>query len=244
MVQQADLHQILAKGTGLNIVVVGLGDAAKKVHGVGVAKVVVEGRQDEALRAEDLGLSEAIIGDVAEIGDVRGENLLILGGNEHCGNTDKLKTIELDDLCTQETIDDVDGKEQRLGQQVESSMDLNEPVDENTASLPLEVVLVVHVLRVRHGFAFQVTEVLEDFRRILGNHKGVLEVFSVKVLNTWRIHWLSRDDIANDRSGGLGDRLRSLGGSSIFLDLSLDGLLLLGLFDVKLLAGRLTFDGY
>ena len=227
----------------MNIVVVGLGDAAEKVHGVGVAKVVVKGRQDKALRTEDLGLSEAIIGDVTEVGDVRGENLLVLGGNEHGGDTDKLKTIELDDLCTQETIDDVDGKEERLGQQVEAGMDLNEPVDENAASLPLKVVLVIHVLGVRHRLAFEVAKVLENFRRVLGNHKGVLKIFRVKVLNTWGVHWLNRDNIADDRSGGLGDRLRGLGGSSVFLGLSLDDLLLLGLFDVELLASRLAFDG-
>lgn len=54
MIKQADLHEILAQGSGLDIVVVGLGDAAQEVHRVGVAHVVLEGGQNVTLSIENL----------------------------------------------------------------------------------------------------------------------------------------------------------------------------------------------
>lgn len=98
VVEATNLKEVLAKGTGLDIVVVGLGDSAEEVHGVGVAQVVVKSSKDEALSAEDLLLGKAIIGDMTEVLDVGRENLLVLGSDEHGSNTNELETVELDNL--------------------------------------------------------------------------------------------------------------------------------------------------
>ena len=99
VVEAADLEKVLAERACLDVVVVCLGDTTKEVHGVGVREVVVEGTKDEALSLKDLGLGEAVIGDVLEVLDVRRENLLVLGSNEHGGDTDELETVKLNDLA-------------------------------------------------------------------------------------------------------------------------------------------------
>ncbi len=70
VVQQANLHEVLADSANLDVIVVRLRHSAQKVHGVRIAKIVVEGREDEALGAEDLGLAEAIVRNMAEISNV------------------------------------------------------------------------------------------------------------------------------------------------------------------------------
>jgi hypothetical protein len=98
VVETADFEKVLAKSAGLDVVVVGLGNSAKEVHGVGVAQVVIESSKDEALSAENLLLGEAVVGDVTEVLDVRGQNLFVLGCDEHGSDTNQLETVELDDL--------------------------------------------------------------------------------------------------------------------------------------------------
>jgi hypothetical protein len=49
VVEKTDLHKILADRPSLNIIVVRLGDASKEVHGVRIAKIVVQGAKDETL---------------------------------------------------------------------------------------------------------------------------------------------------------------------------------------------------
>ena len=46
VVEETDLGEIFADRAGLNLIVIGLRDAAKKVHRVGVAEIVVEGGED------------------------------------------------------------------------------------------------------------------------------------------------------------------------------------------------------
>jgi len=70
VVKKADFHEVLAEGSGLDVVVVGLGDAAQEVHGVGVAHVVVEGLEDVTFGIQDLLVGKGFIGDMAEVGDM------------------------------------------------------------------------------------------------------------------------------------------------------------------------------
>lgn len=116
MIKKADLHEILAKCSGLDVIVVGLGDAAKEVHWVGVAEVVVKGRENISFGGENLFFGEAIIGDVTEVGNVGRENFFILGCDEHCSDTNKLKAFKLDNLGGEESVDDVDGEEESFRQ--------------------------------------------------------------------------------------------------------------------------------
>lgn len=182
VVETADFKKVLSESTRLDVVVVGLGDTAEEVHGVRVGEVVVEGGQDETLGLEDLGLGEAIIGNVLEVLDVRRQDLLVLGSNEHGGNTNELKTVKLDNLAREETVDDVDSKEQSLGQEPEAGVNLQQPVDEDATHLPLKLVLAVHVVWVGQGSDLELLHVVEDLVHILGNHERVVEVLRVEVL--------------------------------------------------------------
>ncbi|KAI6754304.1 hypothetical protein HG530_012818 [Fusarium avenaceum] len=192
VVEETDLHQVLADGTRLNVIVVRLRDSAEEVHRVGVAKIVVECAKDESLSAEDLSFTETVVGDALEVLDVRRKDLL------------------LDDLLGQEAVNNINGEEKGLREEMKACVDLNEPVNQNTTSLPLEVVLV-----------------LEDFVGILGNHKRVLKILAVEILDTRR---LSVGGVPKNLSlvdspraglglgvGWLGTKSRSCGGSRSLL---------------------------
>ena len=56
VVEKTDLHKIFSKCSGLNVIVVGLGDTSKEVHWVWVAQIIVERSQDVSLSTEDLSL--------------------------------------------------------------------------------------------------------------------------------------------------------------------------------------------
>ena len=182
VVETANLKQILAESAGLDVVVVGLGDTTEEVHGVGVGEVVVQGTKDEALGLEDLGLGEAIIGDVLEVLDVGREDFLVLGSDEHGGDTDELEAVELDNLAGEEAVDDVDSKEEGLRQQPKTRVNLEQPVDKDAAHLPLELVLAVHVVRVGKSGDLKLLHVGEDFVHVLGDHERVIEILFVEVL--------------------------------------------------------------
>lgn len=64
VVDDADLHEVLGHGPALDVVTVGLGDAAEEVDRVGVREVEVDHRQDVALGLEDLVVAVAAVGHV------------------------------------------------------------------------------------------------------------------------------------------------------------------------------------
>ena len=66
VIKEADFHQVFAQSTRVNVIIVGLGDAAKEVHGVRIAEVIIKGTEDESLGAEYLILGEAVVCNVAE----------------------------------------------------------------------------------------------------------------------------------------------------------------------------------
>lgn len=186
VVEAANLEKVFAESTGLDVVVVGLGDATKEVHGVGVGQVVVQSTKDETLSLEDLGLSEAIVGDVLEVLDVGREDFLVLRSNEHGSDTDKLKAVELDNLARQEAIDDVHCQEKGLRQQPKARVNLQQPVDEDATHLPFEFILAVHVVRVGQGGDLKLLHIVEDFVHVLSNHERVIKILGVEVLSFFR----------------------------------------------------------
>lgn len=143
--------------------------------------------EDEALGGKDLRLGEAIVRDVLEIADVRGQDFLVLGRNKHGGNTNQLDAIELNDLLRQEAINDVDGQEQCLGQKVEASVDLDEPVNQNAARLPLQLVLMVHVVRVRQRGRLDANEVVKDLVSVLRDHERIIVVLRIEILHSFGV---------------------------------------------------------
>jgi hypothetical protein len=50
-----------------------------------------------------------------------------------------------------ETVYDVNAEEQSLREQMESRVNLNEPVSQDAPHLPCEILLHLHIVRVRHG---------------------------------------------------------------------------------------------
>ena len=154
----------------MDIIVIGLGDASQEVHGVGEAHVVLEGCEDVTFGIKNLLIREGLIGDMAEVGDVRGEHLLILRSNEHGGDTNELKTVKGDNFSRQEAIDDVDGEEQGLGEQTETGVHFDKPVDKDPTHLPFKVGLVVDVIRVGESHDLKVPEILKDFNHVFSGH--------------------------------------------------------------------------
>ena len=66
VIEKTDFHQVLSESTGLDIIVVGLGDTAQEVHGVGEAHVVLEGSEDVTLSHLAVGL----LADQIKVGSV------------------------------------------------------------------------------------------------------------------------------------------------------------------------------
>lgn len=181
MIKETDLHEVLAQSSGVDVIVIRLGDTTEEVHRVRITEVIVQAGQDPALSSEDLLLREAVIGDVAERSYVRGENLLVLGSNEHACNADELEAVETDHLARKETVDDVNRKEEGFGKEVEAVVDFDEPVDKDTAHLPFEIFLIIHVFGIGQGGNFKFLEVVEDLVDILCDHERVIDVFGVEI---------------------------------------------------------------
>lgn len=183
MVEQADLEEVLAQRTCLDVVVVRLRYSSQEVHGVGIAQVVVESGEDESLGFEDLLFGEAVIRDMLEVLHVGREDFFVFRSDEHGSDADELKLLELDDAGGKEAVDDVDGEKNGFWQKVESSVNLNQPIDENTAQVPLQVVLMLHVVGVGHGSLFQYLEMIEDLHHIFSHHERIVNIFGIQVSN-------------------------------------------------------------
>ncbi|KAI6760161.1 hypothetical protein HG531_013362 [Fusarium graminearum] len=118
---------------------------------------------------------------------MRREDLFVLGRDKHGSDAHELETVKLDNLLRQESIDNVDGEEEGLGKQVETRVDFNQPVNQDTTRLPFEVVLVRHILRVGNRLALEVAEVFENFVGVFSNHERVFKILFVQVIDTGRV---------------------------------------------------------
>ncbi len=135
----------------MDIVLVRLAYPSKEVDRVRIAHVPVERLEDVAFSLEDLDLRVRRVGTVEEVRGAGGNDLFDLGSDEHAGDPDELELGEGDDALGEEAVDDVDAEEQRLGQQAEAGVYLDEPVDEDASHLPCEILLHLHGGGVRHG---------------------------------------------------------------------------------------------
>ena len=86
---------------------------------------------------------------------MRRDDLFVFRRDEQGGDTNELKLIQLNNLAGQEAVDDVDGKIECLGEQLESLVDLDEPIVEDIAIVPVDMVLMVHVFRIGYGGLFE-----------------------------------------------------------------------------------------
>jgi hypothetical protein len=79
----------------------------------------------------------AATGQAAKGDERRSHDLLVLGSDEHRGDTDELELDEGDDSEGEESVDDVDGDPERLGSHLVSDVDLLKPVDEGRSHRPV-----------------------------------------------------------------------------------------------------------
>ncbi len=145
-----DLKQVLPNGTDLDVVFVRFTDPAEEVNGVRVAQIPVNGLEDIALGLKDLGFRVRGVRTVEEVGRGGSDNLLHLRGNEHARDPHELQLREGNHTRGEEAVNDVNTEEQGLWQEAETRVDLDEPVGQDATHFPGEVLLVGHVVRVRH----------------------------------------------------------------------------------------------
>ena len=153
LVHDGNFEEVLCKSTGLNVVVVSFADTAQEAHRAWEAKLKLEHAQHVALSLQDLVLRVAVVDHVDDLADRGTVDLLILGSNEDGSSTNKLQLAERDHLAREESVNVVDAEIQGLRKKSKAQVDLDEPVHEDRAHRPLNLSLVVHVVRVWHQAA-------------------------------------------------------------------------------------------
>ncbi len=132
MVEQADLQQILRHRTGLYIVIVGFRYSSQEIDGIRIAQIIVQFGENVTFRLQNLFLRETVIGHMLKVMDVGRQDFFVLGRDEHGRDTYQLQSIQLHNLGGQKAIDDVHGQKDGLGNQVETGVNLNQPVHQHT----------------------------------------------------------------------------------------------------------------
>lgn len=116
----------------------------------GVVHAPLECLEDVLLGLQDLALGVGRVSAVKEVLRRGRDDLFDLGSDEHARDPDELEFGEGDNARGEEAVNDVDREEKGLWEKTEAHVDLDEPVSKDAAHLPCEVLLVVHVIRVRH----------------------------------------------------------------------------------------------
>ena len=150
LIDAADLNEIFRDRAGLDVVSVGFADPAKEMQRVRITHVEAKGREHVSLRPEKLVDIITAVRHMEEMRNARTDDLFVFGGYEQRGEADQLEFDEADDSLREEAVDHVCRNEQGFGKQPEFGVDFNEPVHQDGTHLPLKLVLVIHVVRVRH----------------------------------------------------------------------------------------------
>lgn len=157
LVTDGDLQEVLGQSSGLEVVVISLADASQEAHWTGPAQFELQHTEHKALSLEDFILRVTVVDHVHDLLDGRAVDFLILGSKEESSSTDQLELAHGDDLDRQEAVNVVDSEEQGLRQELETMVDLDNPVYQNGAHGPLDVLLELHVVSVgAHTFLWYV----------------------------------------------------------------------------------------
>ena len=136
VVYEGELSEVVGQPLNLPVLAgpAGLEETQQEVEGGRKAELELEGVQHQLLHAQDLLLGVGFVRDVDEVPDLRGPDLLVLGGHQHgrhshlmgtmrhrqhvgtLGSLTRRRAYQLqvlagDLLCFQETVDDVDCEE-------------------------------------------------------------------------------------------------------------------------------------
>jgi hypothetical protein len=110
MVQESHFGQEFAECPGLNIIIVCLADFSHPtVRRTIVGDVKFQSLEHYPLALENFLFRVSILGHENEFVDRWGEDLLIFGGDEHCGHAHKLELKQGDNPLGEESIYDVHG---------------------------------------------------------------------------------------------------------------------------------------
>lgn len=94
---------------------------------------------------EDVFLRVSIVRDVDKVLDGRRVDVFVFGSDEHRCDANQLEVLALDLLRRKVPIDDIASHEQRVWIQLEFVVHFDEPVDENSSHLLVDVSLPLHV---------------------------------------------------------------------------------------------------
>ena len=123
----------------------------------------LEGKKNVAFHVQDLRPFVGVFGYIDEVLHRGRVNFLVLGRDEERCHADELSDVFFNSDHAEVTVDQVDGNEQSFGEQLEFAVDVDEPVNQDCATLLIHVGLALHVGRVGLGFALRVLHVLLDF---------------------------------------------------------------------------------
>lgn len=116
MLDGADLDEEFANGSSLNVVPIRFADSSEEVQWVGVGHVKADSVEHVSLRLDDLLDAVTAVGHVQEVGDRGADDLFVLCRDEQCRQANKLELDQRDHSSREESVNQVDGDEQGLGE--------------------------------------------------------------------------------------------------------------------------------
>lgn len=135
--------------------------------------------EDLELHLKDLVFRELILADIDEILQQRWINFLVLGSDKHRSDCNKLNLAIAYLSASKVPIDDVTRDEERLRQQLEVVLNLDEPVNESRADRLVYLGLTVHIQIIDRPIIFLGEHVLEDVAAELANVEYRVECVAI-----------------------------------------------------------------
>ena len=99
---------------------------------------------------ENFLLIVGTVSDVDQVTQLRGVDLLVLGGHQQRSDAHELELRAAHTVVLEEAVDDVHGKVQRLGNHLELQVHLHKPVHQDGAHALVDIGLAGHILSVHH----------------------------------------------------------------------------------------------
>mmetsp|Transcript_114865 Transcript_114865/g.310226 ORF Transcript_114865/g.310226 Transcript_114865/m.310226 type:complete len:254 (-) Transcript_114865:61-822(-) len=133
-----------------------------------------QGRQERALRVEDVALAIRVVGDVYEARRVRRVDLLELRRDEHGDDPNKLQAAAWHVLPREVAVEEARRQEERVLLHLVLDLHIDEPIDQDVAHVGVDLGLGVHVVGVGHQVQLCPEEDIENVLDVLAGVLGVL----------------------------------------------------------------------
>lgn len=169
-VEQAQLAQLLGGHVGFAVEVEYLDVAVDELEDAGDGEVELQGVQNVDLHIEHVVFGLGLVGDLHEVAHLRGLDFLVLGADQHAGDSDQLQLAPVHVLLREIAVDRADRHLECFGQQLELEVHLDQPVHKNAPHLLVHVALVLHLA----GVGLELTFGLEAvFMHVFGLERAV-----------------------------------------------------------------------